>query len=623
MSPRKLPVVVSSERLRALPKLPGVYLMKDKRGSVLYVGKAKNLKARIRSYFSKGDSRQSIPYLLAQVQSVETLVTQDERQAILLESDLIKKYKPHYNVRLKDDKAYLLVRLDLNQDWPRLELVRAAREDGARYFGPYAFSYELRTLLEVIKRTVPLRTCTDHMLHNRVRPCLEHQIKRCAGPCCLDVDRVQYLAWIEQAVSILRGRTGDVAKELAADMERASAELRFEDAAVIRDRLQVLRQIEHDKTQRQFNFGASDAWGLYREGDKVELCVLMVRQGRLFEAKTFGFPDAEGDNQDILGSLLSQFYSKQGAQPELILLPFALEDSKVREDILTERAGEKVTIAVPQRGDKARLVGLAQRNAKENFEARFSALDKSARVLGALQKEFRLAQMPRTMECVDISHFQGAATVGSVVAFADAKPDKARYRHFHLSQEGKPDDFASMREILTRHLSRSAEENTLADLLVVDGGPAQLAQALGVRRELGLDGPVMIGLAKKRTMRKIRPASPEAAVILGKKPERIFVEGRALPVVLRPDSEVLQLLERIRNEAHRFAVSFHRSVRAKKVFRSALDSIPGLGPVRRMTLLREFKSIDGIRRAEPEEISRRCRVPLALAKRIVQLLRRS
>jgi excinuclease ABC subunit C len=620
---KKKQKAITLQRLRALPKSPGVYLMKNSKGEVLYVGKAKSLRSRVSSYFHKGDDRYNVQFLLEQVSNVDTLVTEDERQAIILESDLIKKYKPRYNVRLKDDKAYLIVRVDLNHEWPCLELTRVVKNDGARYFGPFAFSYELRTLLETIKRSVTLRTCSDKILYNRVRPCLEYQIKRCAGPCCLDVDHVQYLSWVDQAMSILSGNTEEVVRSLSYDMQKASEDLRFEDAALIRDRLQVLQRIGEDKKQVQFAVGATDAFGLYREGDKAELSVLMVRQGRLFEAKTFGFEDVEVGEEEILGSLLTQYYGGSSVIPELIVLPFELEDQNVREELYSDKAEAKVTFAVPQRGDKARLLVLAQRNAKENFEARFSDLNKTDRVLRGLQKEFSLEQTPRTIECVDISHFQGAATVASVVAFEDMKANKTRYRHFHLSQEGKADDFASMREVTLRHLSRGAEENTLPDLFVVDGGPAQLAQALAVRKELGLSTPAMVGLAKERVIEGLGGKSRAYAIgKTAKKPERVYVEGKSTPIVLSPASEVLQLLQRIRDEAHRFAITFHRETRSKRTFKSALDQIPGVGPARKLGLLREFQSVKAIKNSSPEEISTRCRIPLPLAQRIVEFLGR-
>ena len=617
---------VSKERLRALPQAPGVYLMKDKKGTVLYVGKAKNLKSRVGQYFAGGDGRHNVSFLMQKVHSVETLVTADERQAIVLESDLIKKYRPRYNVRLKDDRAHLMVRVDMTHEWPKLELVRQVREDGARYVGPFAFSYELRTLLEVVKQSVPLRSCSDRIIYNRVRPCLEYQIKRCAGPCCLDVDKAQYLGWVEQAIRILEGHTGEVVEELQADMHFASEQLRFEDAAAIRDRLEIIARISADRLETRFGTGSMDSFGIHREGHNLELSVLMVRQGRLFESKTFGFSDVEVPTEELLGSLLTQYYANDAYIPESVLLPIELEDMEARTEILSEQRGAAVLLIVPQRGVKRRLLSLSDENAKQNFEARFSRLDRTDRVLKALQVELDLPEMPRTVECVDISHFQGGSTVAAVVCFQDMKPEKSRYRCFHMSQEGKPDDFASMREVVTRHLSRCAEENTLPDLLVVDGGPAQLAQALQVRRELGLHTPAMIGLAKKRMIQTVPYRVVTGGALRGpatKKPERVYLEDRPSPVVLNPRSEALHLLERIRNEAHRFAITFHRKTRARKTFRSELDGVAGIGLTRRNELLRVFRSVAAIRQSTPEEISERTGIPLKLAQKIHAQLNRA
>ncbi len=612
---------VSKERLRALPRSPGVYLMKDRGGEVIYIGKAKDLKSRVSSYFGKGDGRISLEYLVARTSQIETLVTEDERQALILEADLIKKYRPRYNVRLKDDRAYLIVRVDRNAEWPRLELVRQTYEDGALYLGPFAFSHELRTMLEVIKRSIPLRTCSDHVLHNRMRPCLEYQIKRCAGPCCLPVDPKQYDAWLGQAIELLRGHTEEVREELIHEMERASEDLRFEDAAVLRDRIQVLQRISEDKQQVRFGEGAMDAFGMYREGSNLELSVLMVRQGRLFESKTFGFTEVEVPSEEVLSSLLTQFYTASRDIPRDVLIPLLLEDAAVHEELLAAHAGRPISITYPERGMKARLLALAARNAKENFEARFSEVSKADRVLKALQVELGLESMPRLIECVDISHFQGGATVGAVITFKDGRPEKSRYRLFHLSQEGKPDDFASMREVVLRHLSRCAEENTVSDLMVIDGGPAQLSQALAMRKELGLSGPPMASLAKKRALGSRLPQYFDSGPLPSfKKPERIYLEEKKVPLILSPENEALQLLERIRNEAHRFVITFHRKTRSNKTFRSVLDNIPGIGPTRKRRLLKEFRSMEALRAATPEEISTRCEMPLSLARRVEKLL---
>ena len=603
------------ERLKSLPHLPGVYLMKDTHGEVIYVGKANSLRSRVRSYFAGGDGRHNLQYLVPRITEIETIVTTDERQALILENDLIKKYKPHYNIRLKDDKAHLLIRIDLNHPWPRIELVRKERGDNAKYIGPFVFGYELRTILDVIRTTLPLRTCSDRVIMNRVRPCLEYQIKRCAGPCCIEISRAKYLGWVEEAVDLLEGRNKDIFGILQKAMEKASSELRYEDAARIRDEIQVLEESALERTA--LSSGKKDIIGLHRDGDKVELSVLQVRRGRLMNARTFGFEHIDLTEDELLSSFLSRYYEAEEEISEEIILPFPIEDSEVREDLYSERRGSKVKILVPERGEKYKLVLLAQENAKENFIARFAAGDGDSS-LKSLKDELGLAQMPRSIECADISHFQGGSTVASVVNFQDSKPCKARYRHFHLqSQEGKPDDFASMLEVVTRHLSRCAEENQLPDLLVIDGGKAQLAKAIEARNALSLSEPVLIGLAKKRTNRLAYFASGKKPSY---KPERIYVEGKEFPVVLRENSKALHLLERLRDEAHRFAITFHRSTRTKRTFQSVLEKVPGLGPERRKLLLKNFGSVQRIKEASPEEIHERTGLSTALSQRIVELL---
>ncbi len=615
--------ILSRVRIRTLPGKPGVYLMKDPEGKILYVGKAKNLKARVRSYFAAGDDRHNVQFLLKKVHTIDTLVTHDERQALVLEADLIKKHKPRYNIRLKDDKAHYLVRVDLSQDWPRLELVRRVSNDGARYFGPFAFGYELRMMLEVIKRSIPLRSCSDKVLHNRVRPCLEFQIKRCVAPCCLEVDRAHYLHWVMQAIAILEGKNKAVITQLEGEMLRASKEERFEDAATIRDRLLVLKKVAADKPVTAVTFGARDAIGFYRDGANVEITVMKVRNGRLFGAKTFGFTDVEVPDVEVLSSFLSQYYIDGEEFPDDILISFLIDDIRVREELYSEKAGHRVNIIIPQKGKKAKFLSLAMSNANENFKARFSGIIGGESVFRVLKKELGLDEIPRTIECIDISHFQGAATVGSLVSFQDGLPEKSRYRRFHLTQEGKPDDFASIHEVVVRHLSRAAEENTTPDLLIIDGGPGQLSAALKARSELGLrSAPVIVSLAKKR--------GEERAYLLKKKtarrekelkPERVYVENNPVPIVLSTGSETLHLLERIRNEAHRFAVSFHRSTRSKQVFRSSLETIQGVGVKRRRELLREFGSVQAIRDSTPEELKSRCDIPEKLGRRIIMALR--
>ncbi|MBP9838542.1 MAG: excinuclease ABC subunit UvrC [Proteobacteria bacterium] len=614
--------LLSIDRLKNLPEKPGVYLMKDEDGKVLYVGKAKNLKNRVRSYFSGQDDRYNVQFLLTKVKSVATVITVDERQALVLEADLIRKHKPKYNIRLKDDKAYLMVRVDLNEEWPKIDLVRSEANDGAKYYGPFAFGYDLRVILELIKKTFPLRTCSNNIFRNRVRPCIEYQIKRCSGPCCIAVDREKYLEWVDGALKLLSGKNKEVVKNLETQMQLYSEDLNFEEAAVIRDRIAVINKFSGESSKGSFSENSQDAFGFYRSENKAELVILVVRRGRIFEVKNYNFNDVFGADEEFLESILTQYYQSGAEVPEQVLLPKLIEDLEVRENILAEKRKAKVKIIFPKVGSKSRLIALAEANAKENFSARFNSSNVADKILSELAKELDLEEIPRIIECADISHFQGKSTVGSVVSFKDAFPDKTRYRHFILSNE-QNDDFASMREVVGRHLSRAAEENTLPDLLVIDGGPAQLAQALKMRKELSLTRPVIVSIAKKRARGIGYRASNETIKrIKEKKPERLFLEDRDKAVILAPGSKSLNLIEKLRNEAHRFAITFHRSRRAKRIFTTNLDVIPGVGKRRRNLLLKEFGSVKLLSKVEAEEISARCNIPLALAKRILFYLNR-
>lgn len=595
-------MTISKDKLAIMPTGPGVYLMKNEKAEVVYIGKAKNLKSRIRSYFNGSDSRARIHFLLKEVRDVETVLTENEGQALVLESDLIKKYKPRYNVRLKDDKAHLLVRVDRSSDWPRLELVRFAAKDGADYFGPYPYTSQLRELIEVVKKVIPLRTCSDAILNNRVRPCLEFQIKRCLAPCCYQVSKEEYDALLDQAIEVLEGKNADVLSYLESEMERASSEQRYEDAAILRDRSFLLRKIAEEKPSVQFNLGSSDAFNIFREGSLVEVSVIKVRNGRLFEGESFSFFEAHIEDEELLGQVLSQYYLRQKDFPENILLPFLLDDIQSRESLLSERCGEKVKIIYPKRGDKMRLLKLAEQNAEQNFKASFHGKSRSQEILKELQEVLNLSEIPRSIDCVDVSHFQGDQTVASVVSFVDGLPDRSRYRTFKLSIEGKPDDFASMREVIFRHLSRAVEENTLCDLMLVDGGVAQLSQARAIRSELGLVGPEMISIAKKRAAKNT--------------PERVYVEDSNVEIVLSPTSDVLHLLEKLRDEAHRTAITYHRKLRNQKSFKSELERIPGVGPERKKKLLKEFGSLKRIKEASVEELVERGEIPDKLAQRI-------
>lgn len=594
---------------------PGVYLMRDDAGTVIYVGKAKSLRNRLKTYFTGGDGRYQIEYLLQRVVSFETIVTQTEEQAFLLERDLIGKYKPRYNIMLKDDKSYYSIRIDERAEWPRLELVRKTQNDGATYFGPYAFGAELRNLLEIIRKVLPLRTCSDAVLYNRQRPCLEHQIKRCCAPCCLPVDREEYRDLLKQAVAILEGKTTGTIRDLTRRMDAAAEHLRFEEAAAWRDRIEALSSFNSSHSLVTFRGENRDIFGLARAGENAAICVLLVRNGRIAESKPFVMSDVRVSDDALLEAVIEQFYEGGRELPGEIVVPRDLENASLLEAGFKARHGIPVSVVCPQRGSRARLLAMAELNARHAFEGSLTKESQWDRVGTALVAALGLRQAPRRVECVDISNFQGSDTVGAIVAFFDGVAERSSYRKYNVEQQGSPNDFASMYEVVRRRLKRGSEEGTLPDLLVIDGGPGQLSMALQARDELGV-GVEIVALAKMRTESEVQSAD------ISRKPERLYIPGRDEPLLLEEGDPMTRFLARIRDEVHRFVITFHRSKRAKRVFGSKLDSVSGVTPEMRGRLLRHFKTIEAIAEASGEDVARVGRMPAALAKRIVLRLRK-
>ena len=596
------------KQVERLPRLPGVYLMKDKDARVVYVGKAKDLRARVRSYLGVGDGRLQIQYLMRRVVQIEQIVTEDEEQAFILERDLIKRFKPRYNIRLKDDRSYLSIRIDESLEWPRLELVRKIDNDAAVYFGPFSRGNELRELLEVIRNVVPLRTCSDTVLYNRQRPCLEHQIKRCAAPCCLPVDREQYRAWLKQAMALIQGRVSATIAQLKQERDLAAEDLRFEEAAALRDRISVLEQYASGQQIVSHRGESRDVFAVYREGGWVALCVLAVRNGRISDSKTFSFQNVHLEDDQVLESVVTQFYESDREIPEEIVVETEIPNSDLIRDVLRKRRGQALTLTSPKRGLKLRLIKLARLNARQYFMNVVDAETRYAEVSQQLASMASLSQVPRRIECVDISNLQGSDIVGAVVVFYDGQPDKASYKRYLLKSDGKPDDFASIYEVVSRRLRRG-KEGSLPDLLIIDGGAGQLQKALEARadHEVSLD---VVALAKMRKRKKRSPDEDEF------KPERLFVAGQSDAIELPSESAVTHLLQRIRDEAHRFVIRFHRQRRSKRALDSILDSVSGLGSSRKARLLKHFGSLGAMRQATIEDLAKVGRMSRAIAEKL-------
>lgn len=586
-----------ADKLEALPARPGVYLLKDRHGKVMYVGKARSLRSRVRTYFRGGDERSQVAFLMQRVGDFESLVTATEKEALILENNLIKQYKPRYNIRLKDDKSYVSVKVTVQDDWPRVIVTRKIVKDGSRYFGPYHSAVSVRETIDTLRKVIPLRTCSDGVFRNRARPCLEYQIRRCLGPCCLAVDRQVYAAHLREAMLLLGGKRVELVDHLRRDMQAAAGEERFEDAARLRDRLRAIEKTQERQQAVSHGGGDLDVFGLYREGGFIEAQVLFVRQGKLTGNQAYHLEDYELPDEEVVRALVTQFYQGDRYVPDVVLLPLALEDEVVRAEYLSERKGRRVDILRPQRGDRVRLLEMAHENAAQSFRERQDGEHQYERTSDELRRKLHLRNAPKCIECVDISTFQGGTAVGSLVAFDDGQPDKSGYRRFRIKSVVGQDDFAMMFEVLRRRFERAKREQQFPDLLVVDGGKGQLNVAVEVLRELAIEQVDVVGLAKMRVVRDARAAEVERS------DERVFLPGRANPVVLRRNSNALFLLQRLRDEAHRFAITYHRTLRGKERLRSMLDAVPGVGAERRRRLLRAFGSVKRMRAATVDELA--------------------
>ena len=595
--PAPAPAPDLDAKLDGLPPRPGVYLLRDKQGRVIYVGKAKSLRGRVRSYLRGGDERPQVRFLVTRIADFDTLVTANDKEALILENNLIKQYKPRYNIRLKDDKSYVSVKVEDRHAWPRLVVTRKLVRDGSRYLGPFSSAWSVRETLDTIRKAFPLRNCSDAVFRNRARPCIEYQIKRCPGPCCLPVDRDEYLANVEQAIALLQGRNQQIVRDLEARMQAAADDLRFEEAARLRDQVRAI-QTTVERQEVVAHWGRDqDVFGLYREGGFVEVQVLFVRAGKLTGNQAYTFEDLEFADDEVVSAVLTQFYQGDRPVPDTIIVPVALEDAAARAEYLGERRGRQVEVVCPQRGAKLRLLEMAVENARHGYTERRDVGARRERMLEELQRRLHLRSAPKRIECFDISHIQGSLSVGSMVTFDEGEPCRARYRRYRIRTVEGNDDFASMYEVLSRRYRRGRAENDLPDLIVIDGGKGQLGAALEALRALEVREVDVVALAKMRVERDARGAE------VVRSEERVFLPGRKNPVVLRRNSTALFLLQRVRDEAHRFAITYHRGLRRRERLRSRLEDLEGVGPGRRRALLRHFGSLKRLRAASEDEIA--------------------
>ena len=588
------------QKLAMLPDAPGVYLMKDRRQKVIYVGKAVNLRSRVRSYFQPGssDERVFVEHMLPKVADLDWVTVANEKEALILENNLIKQFKPRFNINLKDDKTFLSIRLDRRSPFPRLETVRRYSEDGALYFGPYSSAASVRETLRIVHAAFPIRKCADTVFRMRTRPCLYYQIGRCLGPCCGLVDAAAYGELLDEVELFLRGRNEELAERLRAKMAAASERREYELAGKCRDQLRAVQRTMEKQAITTSQAVDRDVFGYYKEGDAMHVQALLVRRGRLEDVPGYSFGTKGLSAAGAFAAFLRQFYGRTRFIPAEVVVPVEPPDAAALVEWLRERRGRKVELVRPQRGDKARLVRMAMENAESGFRAAHATARDRAGVLEGLRAALRLDRVPSRIECYDISNIQGRDPVGSQVAFEGGVPNKARYRRYKIKSVEGSDDFAMLREVLTRRLRRGVEEQDLPDLLIVDGGKGQLSAVQGVMEALAV-GDVALGA---RAMARVEPARRGPDAPRRQADERVFVPGAAEPVVLPRDSAELYLLQRIRDEAHRFAVEYHRRLRRRKYVHTTLDSIPGIGPARKKALIAHFGGVRAIREASAGEL---------------------
>jgi len=598
------------------PTRPGVYLMKGSDGVVLYVGKARNLRARLRSYLRpEQDSRPQIRFLMERIASIETIVTDTEKEALILENTLIKAHRPRYNIDLRDDKTYASLRIDLREPYPGLRIVRQVTADGALYFGPYSSSTAVKETLKQLYRIFPLRRLSADHCARRQRPCLYFQIGQCSAPCHGKISPEDYAGLVRGAIALLAGREDDVLKLLQGQMQAAAKALRFEEAALLRDRIGAIKAtIERQKVVAHGG-GDCDVFGLWGDGRETAIVVLIIRRGRLIDRRSYRLRSAM-EEPELLGLALQQFYDHGNTPPPQILIPAFCASSEVLSEWLGEKSGSRVRLIVPQRGDKRELLELARQNAREHFgekrpeEIAIATLQEIATQLG-------LQKLPARMECFDISNMQGGSIVGSMVVFIDGLPAKEAYRRYELKTvAGHADDYASLNEILGRRLDRAQQEGIFPDLILVDGGRGQLRILSDLVAGKGLTAPIEIAsIAKARREKVAKKATLRSQ-------ERFFRPGSQVPILFPAGSAALRLLQRLRDEAHRFAITYHRKKRQAGLLASQLEQIPGVGPKTRLELLRHFGSLRQLRAASREELAAAPGVGQKTAQRIYEGLRR-
>jgi excinuclease ABC subunit C len=593
----------------AISDCPGVYLMKEASGTIIYVGKAINLKKRVASYFQRQNAQSAKTALMAsRVADIETVVTGSEKEALILESNLIKRHRPRFNVVLKDDKRYPSIRIDIHGAYPKIDIVRKTPKDGAVYFGPFSSAHAVRQTVKLINKTFPLRKCSDRTLGQRTRPCLHHQMGQCLAPCCLPVDPKAYRGIVKEVILFLKGRTPELIKRVQRHMLRASAKQDFETAAVLRDRMVALEKTLARQVTVTTDFLDRDVIGISGNSDFRLVTVMTIRRGFLQGVRHFEIMHAAPEKGELVAQFLVQYYQQAHAIPVEVLVPELPENNALLEETLSEWRQRRVRVRQPKRGEKRRLLEMAESNSENSLRERLQKATRESAVLEALKKRLRMARLPMRIECFDNSNLAGTNPVSAMVVFVNGRPHKAGYRRYTIRTVASPDDYATMAEVLLRRYGKIEPANPEPDLLLVDGGKGQLNVAVAVVDQLGLTGRFAIaGIAKMDAKKE-------------ETEDKIYLPNRANPVQLGGDGRLLLLLQQIRDEAHRFAVTFQRKQRARKMVKSDLDCVAGVGPKRKRLLMKHFGSLKKIRAASADEISKLPGINITLAKAIKQAL---
>ncbi len=581
-----------AEKASKLPVDPGVYLMKDRRGSVIYVGKAKSLRARVRSYFQRlQDASPKTRLMVGRIADIDSIVTPTEKDALILENSLIKKYRPRFNINLRDDKEYPYLRLPVDESYPNLTIIRKPRKDGSVYYGPFASAQAVRATLKVLHKLFPIRKCRGKPAE-RSRPCLYYEMGRCLAPCCNNVDPGEYRRMINDIRLFLQGRSDEVVRSLRRQMDDASRQLHFEQAALIRDRIADIERTLARQSVVCLDFIDRDVFAFCRQGPMMVVTALFIRSGRMVGSRSEFFKNVRLSDEETLFSCISQYYHQGAFIPSEVVVPFAFSDKALLEECLREKKESRVCITRPHRGMKKDLLEMAAKNAEAVFSQKIGESALRDDMLMELQQRLGLETLPERIECFDISALGGTAAVGSMVVFRNGEPYKAGYRRFRIKTVHGSDDYAMMYEVLMRRLS-SIREGESPDLLIVDGGKGQLAVLCRALEECGAGGTGAASLAK----------GPERERAKKMQEEKVYLPGRKNPVPFPKNSPALFLLQRIRDEAHRFAVSYHTQLKTRQDLTSVLETLPGIGKQTVKLLVRHFGSIPAAREASRDDIA--------------------